>query len=160
MAENLDFPELKKAETRHRSSTSTMRAMSSILASPPVLIRGTLDPYSDTWDMNTAKHLLKRAMFSPNAAQIAQAVEDGLDVTIQKLFAAAPDPGLPLNYNEANDPNVPIGSSWVNAAITQGLNYPQRSIRAWQLSLFLNEGVSIREKLVLFWHNHFVTANA
>ncbi|MEP6793336.1 MAG: DUF1800 domain-containing protein, partial [Saprospiraceae bacterium] len=29
-----------------------------------------------------------------------------------------------------------------------------------QLSLFLNEGVSIREKMFLFWHNHFVTANA
>ncbi|HZV72006.1 MAG TPA: DUF1800 domain-containing protein [Saprospiraceae bacterium] len=134
--------------------------MSSILVAPPVEIRGNLDPYTGTWDKNTARHLLKRAMFAPNATQIAQAVTDGLDLTIQKLFAPAPDPGEPINYNEANDPNVPVGSSWVYAAITQGLNYPQRSIRAWQLSIFLNEGVSIREKMVLFWHNHFPTANA
>ncbi|MEO6130480.1 MAG: DUF1800 domain-containing protein [Saprospiraceae bacterium] len=160
MTEDLDFQELLKTRAPYRPSSKTNRAISSMLASPPVLIRGTLDPYSGIWDQSTARHLLKRAMFAPNAKQIAQAVTDGLDLTIQKLFAPAPDPGLPINYNEPNDPNVPIGSTWVDAAITQNLNYPQRSVRAWQLSLFLNEGVSLREKMVLFWHNHFVTANA
>ncbi|MFZ1678305.1 MAG: DUF1800 domain-containing protein [Saprospiraceae bacterium] len=158
MAEDLDFRSFPKTQTR--PSSTKIRTMSSILVSPPVEIRGTLDPYTGTWDKSTARHLLKRAMFAPNASQIAQAVTDGLDVTIQKLFATPSDPGLPLNFNEPNDPNVPIGSSWVNAAITPNLNYPQLSVRAWQLSLFLNEGVSIREKMVLFWHNHFVTANA
>ncbi|MGB4847046.1 MAG: DUF1800 domain-containing protein [Saprospiraceae bacterium] len=160
MAEDLDFHSFLKTQTQTRPSSTKIRTMSSILVSPPVEIRGTLDPYTGTWDKSTARHLLKRAMFAPNASQIAQAVTDGLDLTIQKLFAIPPDPGLPLNFNEPNDPNVPIGSSWVNAAITPNLNYPQLSVRAWQLSLFLNEGVSIREKMVLFWHNHFVTANA
>ncbi len=160
MAEELDFHSFLTTQTQPRPASSKIRTMSSILVSPPVEIRGTLDPYSGTWDKSTARHLLKRAMFAPNAAQIAQAVTDGLDLTIEKLFSTPSDPGLPLNYNEQNDPNVPIGSSWVNAAISQNLNYPQRSMRAWQLSLFLNEGVSIGEKMFLFWHNHFVTANA
>src|SRR4030095_1394575 len=160
MAEELDFPQLLKSPTLNRPLSIQQRKMDSILLSPPVEIRGTLDPYSGVWNQQTARHLLKRAMSAPNADQIAKAVEDGLDATIQKLFGPSPDPGLPINYNELNDPNVPVGSAWVNAPITQGLNYPQRSIRAWQFSLCLNEGVSLREKMVLFWHNHFVTANA
>ncbi len=160
MAEELEYPSLLKRQIQDRPSTPQPRTMNSILFSPPLIILGGLDPYSGTWDQTTARHLLKRAMFAPNAKQIAQAVADGLELTLEKLFAPSPDPGLPLNYNEQNDPNVPIGSSWVNAAITQGLNYPQRSVRAWQLSLYLNEGVSLKEKMTLFWHNHFVTANA
>ncbi len=160
MAEELEYPTLLKRQLQDRPSTPQPRTMNSILFSPPLIILGGLDSYSGTWDQTTARHLLKRAMFAPNAKQIAQAVADGLEVTLEKLFAPSPDPGLPLNYNEQNDPNVPIGSSWVNEAITQGLNYPQRSIRAWQLSLYLNEGVSLKEKMTLFWHNHFVTANA
>ncbi|MDQ3015279.1 MAG: DUF1800 domain-containing protein, partial [Bacteroidota bacterium] len=39
-------------------------------------------------------------------------------------------------------------------------NYVQRSIRAWQFSLFLSEGVSVREKMTMFWHNHFVTSDS
>lgn len=127
---------------------------------PPVLIRGGLDPYIGEWNEHTAKHLLQRTMFAPNAAQIAQAVSDGLALTIEKLFTPAPDPGLPLNYNYPDDPNVPVGESWVYTPIIQNANYSQRSIRAWQFGLVLNEGVSLREKMVLFWHNHFVTADS
>jgi uncharacterized protein (DUF1800 family) len=99
-------------------------------------------------------------MIAPTTVQIEQAVADGLSVTIQKLLTSTTDPGLPLNFNEQDDPNVPVGQSWVNAPVIQELNYPQRSIRAWQLSVFLKEGVSLGEKMVLFWHNHFVTADA
>jgi uncharacterized protein (DUF1800 family) len=160
MAKDLEYPTLLKSSTQDRPSTSQQRPMEALFFSPPVEILGGLDPYSGEWNQQTARHLLKRAMFAPNATQIQEAVEMGLDQTIQKLLSDTPEPGLPVNFNEQNDPNVPIGSSWVYAAVTQNLNYPQRSIRAWQLSLFLNEGVSLREKMVLFWHNHFVTANA
>ncbi len=138
----------------------TASPMESVLMAPPVLIRGSLDPYAGPWDHSTARHLLKRAMIAPNAKQISDAVTEGMNATIQKLMTNVFDPGEPLNYNEQNDPNVPIGSSWVNAPITQGLNYPHRSIRAWQFSLHLSEGVSVREKMTMFWHNHFVTSDA
>ena len=134
--------------------------LEAFLNAPPVVINGGLDPYAGAWTEQTAKHLLKRTMFAPTAQQIADAVADGLEGTLNKLFTPYAAPDLPINYNEQNDPNVPIGQSWVFAAITPNLNYPNRSIRAWQLSLFLNEGVSLREKMVLFWHNHFVTADA
>jgi len=134
--------------------------LDAFLNAPPVVIDGSLDPYAGPWNEQTAKHLLKRAMFAPTAQQIADAVKDGLEGTLTKLFTPYAAPPLPINYNEQNDPNVPIGQSWVYAASTPNLNYPNRSIRAWQLSLFLDEGVSLREKMVLFWHNHFVTSDA
>ncbi len=161
MADLLDFPKLIGKQTKERSTDIFKSGkMDPVLLAPPVEIRGSLNPFLGTWNQHTARHLLKRAMIAPNAKQIAQAVIDGLGGTLQKLFAASADPGLPINYNEQNDPNVPIGSSWVNAPSSPQLNYPQRSVRAWQMSLFLNEGVSLREKMVLFWHNHFVTGNA
>lgn len=157
MADLLDFPNQLENLKTDRPTTNLTKRMDAFLNAPPVIIRGGLQPYSGTWNYHTARHLLKRAMIAPNPDQIAQAVEDGLDATIQKLFSPSPDPGVPLNYNEPNDPNVPIGSTWVDAAVTMNLNYPQRSLRAWNFSLQLSEEVNLREKMVLFWHNHFVT---
>jgi uncharacterized protein (DUF1800 family) len=161
MAELLDFPGLLKAQASTPSiSRLAAEKMENMLLAPPVVIGGTLDPYIGDWNEHTAKHLLQRAMFAPNAEQIAQAVNDGLEVTISKLFSPVPEPELPINYDFQNDPNVPIGQSWVYTPIIQATNYSHRSMRAWQVGLVLNEGVSLQEKMVLFWHNHFVTADA
>ena len=161
MADLLDLSTILKAQAdAGPAAQPSSTRMTNILMSPPVLIRGSLDPYIGEWNEFTAKHLLQRAMFSPNASQIEQAVADGMTLTIQKLFSPVPDPDLPLNYNYPDDPNVPIGESWVYTPIIQNANYSQRSIRGWQYSLVLNEGVSLKEKMVLFWHNHFVTADA
>ena len=161
MADLLDLPTILKAQAAASpAQPAPSTRMTNMLMSPPVLIRGSLDTYIGEWNEFTAKHLLQRTMFAPNADQIAQAVSDGMTLTIEKLFGPTPDPGLPLNYNYPDDPNVPIGESWVYTPIIQNANYSQRSIRGWQYSLVLNEGVSLKEKMVLFWHNHFVTADA
>ena len=161
MATTFDLPAMLRAQSRPISSGQTRTSpMTNMLLTPPVEIRGSLDPYVGEWNEFTAKHLLQRAMFAPNADQITQAVSDGLSKTLEKLFSPVSLPGEPINYNYPDDPNVPIGQSWVNAPIIQNANYSQRSIRAWQFSLVLKEGISIREKMVLFWHNHFVTGDA
>jgi hypothetical protein len=161
MADLLDLPALIKAQVKANPfPTSPPSQMTNVLTSPPVLIRGGLDTYIGEWNEHTAKHLLQRGMFGPTANQIAEAVEDGMALTIEKLLGPAPVADLPVNYNYQEDPNVPVGQSWVYTPIIQNTNYAQRSIRAWQFGLILGEGVSIREKMVLFWHNHFVTAEA
>ena len=161
MADVLDFQALFAGQAKTGLSLQRPALkMQNIMLSPPVLISGGLDTYVGEWNEFTAKHLLQRAMFSPNANQIAEAVTDGMALTIEKLFSPTPDPDLPINYDDQNDPNVPIGESWVYAPVPGDKQYPNRSIRGWQLGLVLNEGVSAREKLVLFWHNHFVTADA
>ncbi len=127
---------------------------------PPLEIRGSLSPYAGVWNASTARHLLSRASFGPTAGQIAQAMAEGMEATIDQLFAPDPEPPLPINYDNMNDPNVPVGTPWVYAAITPDLQYAQRSMRAWQMGQFLGEGPRIRQKMVLFWHNHFVTSDA
>lgn len=134
--------------------------MDKLVMAPPVVISGGLDSYAGPWNHHTARHLLQRAMFSPNADQIAQAVEDGLSLTLEKLFSPSPEPDLPINYNFVGDPFVPVGAPWVYEPISQNQGFSQRSIRGWQFGLVLNEGVNLREKMVLFWHNHFVTADS
>jgi len=161
MADLLDLQALIKAQVKSNPTPpAPPTQMTNVLMSPPVLIRGGLDTYVGEWNEHTAKHLLQRGMFGPTANQIAQAVEDGMALTIEKLLGPAPAADLPLNYNYQDDPNVPVGQSWVYAPIIQNTNYSQRSIRAWQFGLILNEGVSLREKMVLFWHNHFVAADS
>ena len=121
-------------------------------------------PYSGAWTYNQAAHLLRRCIFGPTNAQIRQAVEDGLSTTIDQLLTEAPLPDPPLNSYFQEDPNVPVGTTWVQAPSiindeVRTTQYRRISLRAWQIGLLLREEVSIREKMVLFWHNHFGISN-
>jgi len=126
------------------------------------LVNSGLEPYTGPWGYEQAAHLLRRSMFGPTYEQIKTAVAQGLGATIEQLFAPLPVPEPPLNHNFPDDPFVPVGQSWVNAPYYDDVNargYRRQSLRAWTIELLLNEGVSIREKLTLFWHNHFAVAN-
>ncbi len=122
----------------------------------------TLTPYTGTWGYEQAAHLLRRTTFGPNYEKIKEAAASSLDATISQLFQELPLPDPPINYSEANDPYVPIGETWINAPYSPDINlraHRNRSLRAWTLDLLFTEGISIREKLTLFWHNHFSINN-
>ncbi len=122
----------------------------------------TLTPYTGTWGYEQAAHLLRRTTFGPTYEKIKEAAAGSLDSTISQLFQELPLPYPPVNYSEANDPYVPIGETWVNAPYSPDINlraHRNRSLRAWTLDLLFTEGISIREKLTLFWHNHFAINN-
>ena len=131
-----------------------------VTAAPPV--SSSLNPFSGDWDFAAAKHLLSRTMYGPTYEEIEQAVTEGLGATITKLFAPQDMPPPPIYFDFSDDPNVSLGQTWVDTPPTQqiqGLNGARaRSLNSWMYGLMLNGGVSIREKMVLFWHNHFVTA--
>lgn len=122
-----------------------------------------LAPYGGTFGFEQAAHLLRRTTFGPNYQQIKDAADAGLDATFEQLFSGQPLPEPPLNHFYANDPNVPIGQTWVDKPYQlqdlEIINYRNSSLRAWTLGVLLNEGVSIREKLTMFWHNHYVTSD-
>jgi len=137
----------KAKQTKHR-------------AAPPVL--SSLAPYTGAWGREQASHLLRRATFGPTKAQIDAAVQDGLQATLAQLLANQPMPDPPVNPNNTTDPNVPIGQTWINAPYSLTANlvgYRNQSLRAWTFGLMVNEGVSIREKMTLFWHNHFAVSD-
>jgi len=120
-----------------------------------------LNPYMGEWTFEQASHLLRRAMFGPTKAQILDAVNNGMAATVDTLLTETPAPSPPLNYQDEMS-SVPIGESWVDATLTVGVNGEKGRRRAslfgWQVGNGWNEGVSIQEKLLLFWHNHFVTS--
>lgn len=135
------------------------KKLSKQTASAAVLL-SSLEPYTGTFEVSQAAHLLRRAMFGPTRTQIIQATDAGLEETLDSLFADQDLPEPPVNFFFQDDPNVPVGETWVDApyANVQSQNYRVASLGAWTVGLMLNEGVSLREKMTLFWHNHFVTA--
>ncbi len=122
-----------------------------------------LIPYNGVWTQKEASHLLRRTIFGPTYKNISDSVEKGLTKTIDILFSSSPDPGLPINYFFQNDPEVPVGETWVGKKITpniQGL-IPARnnSLSAWISNQMINNPPNIIDKLLLFWHNHLVISN-
>ena len=131
--------------------------------SAPMSLNAGLDPYTGPWEFAQAAHLLRRSTFGPTYSQIKEAVAQGLDTTIAQLFEELPMPAPPVYYDTNNDPNAGLGEPWVETVYPTGMNVRgnrRRSLRAWAIGLLVNEGVSIREQLTLFWHNHFAVYDA
>ena len=122
-------------------------------------VQAGLEPYAGTWDWYTAAHLLRRCLFGPRRNEINGAVSLGLSGTLDFLLEELPLPDPPLNFGK-EDEDVPIGETWVNAprsymGVING--YRKKSLRAWWIGLMINQGMCLREKMTLFWHNHFAT---
>lgn len=140
-------------ETEQRSLKSIQHV--SVAPNPP---GAGLTPYNGEWTFEQAAHLLRRTTFGPTRSTIQTAVETGLEGVLDQLFADIPLPEPPVNPNFTEDPNVPVGSTWVDAPYSESLDlrpYRTRSLRSWIFLNMLEEGVSIREKMTLFWVNHF-----
>lgn len=141
-------------------SQAAVTAKSAESVKPPL---AGLSPYTGTFGFEQAAHLLRRTTFGVKYAQIKAAATKGLSATLNELFQSLPLPNPPLNYDYTTDPNVPVGSTWVNAPYVRDTatgallhqNYRNTSLRSWTYETILNEAVSIREQLTLFWHNHF-----
>jgi uncharacterized protein (DUF1800 family) len=137
-----------------------------------------LDTFSGSWTAKEARHLLKRTSFGVTQDLVTSSVSLGLSATINTLFEENPLPSPPLKFlfdgadssnDEIDDPGATYGETWVNAPaypeITAGQNRTKiyksrnRSMYAWSFLQMQNAEISIREKLTLFWHNHFVSEN-
>ncbi len=115
----------------------------------------TLAPYAGPWGAAQAAHLLRRCLFGPTRAEIQAAATAGLPAVLNQLLTAPAAPARPLNVSTAD--TVPVGQTWVGQPFDQTLEGPRRnSLNNWWLGLQLNQGVSLSEKMTLFWHNHFV----
>lgn len=149
-----------------RNMLKTMVGLSPDIPEPtsaPRPLNVGIQPYSGGWTKEHAAHLLRRTMYGPNLEQIYTAVDQGMEGTLDQVLA---DPGLPtppVNLVMEDDPNVPIGSTWVDAPYTPGANdinvYRERSLRSWFMEYGVSEGVSIFHKISIFWHNHFVVSD-
>ncbi len=118
-----------------------------------------LTPYSGAWTIEEVVHLLKRTMFGATPEDTAYFLGRSMTQAVDELLN--PVAGLPLppvkDYSAAD--TVAAGATWVNDynADPDIQNSRRASFKKWAIGLMINQDRSIREKLTLFWHNHFAT---
>jgi hypothetical protein len=125
----------------------------------------SLKTYSGSWDYSSVRHLLKRTTFGASRKDIQYFQNIGFAAAIDELLSVQfIEPTPPLkDYNPsasvAPDNSISIGQTWVNDMSIDGTlsSLRRSSFKKWWIGLMINQGRSIREKMTLFWHNHFAT---
>ncbi len=125
-----------------------------------------LNPYAGPWTENQVIHLLKRTMFGAKKADIdyfkTRTVSQSIDELINPT-APLPDPPV-KEYDTTGaltqpDTMIALGQTWVNDPNIDGTIQARRraSFKKWWMGLMVNQDRSLREKMTMFWHNHFAT---
>lgn len=136
-----------------------------------ITLNGGLEPYTGSWNYEQVSHLLRRVGFGVKKSDVELLLGMTMDEAVNYVLnIVQPDVNdKPINdyyfagdanNNEDgyNDPNVPLGSSWVDADYDNAAEgYRTESFRGWWFDKMLHDDASIREKMTLFWHNHFAT---
>ena len=129
------------------------------------IINSGLNPYTGIWSISQAIHLLRRTGFGHKKADVDTLLNLSLSNAVNLILnvnTAAPSP--PINfYNnlEPDENGLAYGADWTNNAFTgedignDSNGYRTASLSGWSLGLALNQDITIREKLTLFWY-HFI----
>ena len=137
-------------------------------------ITSGINPYSGQWTENEIIHLLKRTMFGAKKADVdyfkTRTVSQAVDELLNPI---APQPAPPIKEYATSttattpDGNITQGTTWINDINSDGTVQSQRvaSYKKWWTGALINQDRSIREKMIMFWINHFgneadVTGNA
>lgn len=127
-----------------------------------------LTPYSGTWTISEVRHLLKRTMFGAKKDDLnyflGLGVSDSVDTILELINHPVYTPPSPPLNNYSNiliDPQCAPGQAWPGTPDTNSgmvFTYASRkkSLKSWWISQMLFQSRSLREKMVLFWSNHFV----
>lgn len=124
-----------------------------------------LTEYTGSWDTAAVVHLLKRTMFGAAKFDVDYFKNKTMVEAVDELLQPLPLPLPPVkDYDSINgaspaDGNISLGSTWVDDLNQdQHLQYPRRqSFQRWWVGLIINQQRNVREKMNLFWHNHFAT---
>jgi uncharacterized protein (DUF1800 family) len=101
---------------------------------------------AEPWGRKWAAHLYRRAAFGPSRADLLEAERLGHEGTLDLLMSGRPE------AEELREALTDAG----RVAADQGVE----ALRGWWLYAMLHGGHPLREKLTLFWHNHFATSDA
>ncbi|MCE9567025.1 MAG: DUF1800 domain-containing protein [Planctomycetes bacterium] len=99
---------------------------------------------TEPWDRKRIAHLFRRAAFGATPTEIDAALKDGFPKTLDRLLKGEPDAADRLELL------TETGQFYTEPA----------NLRVWWLYAMLEGGYPLREKLTLFWHNHFATSYA
>jgi uncharacterized protein (DUF1800 family) len=127
-----------------------------------------LNLYTGPWTENEVIHLLKRTMFGAKKSDIDYFKTKSMTATVDELLnptAAFPNPPV-KEYDDTGattpDTNIALGQTWVNDPNNDGTIASRRraSFKKWWMGILINQDRSIREKMTMFWHDHFATETA
>jgi uncharacterized protein (DUF1800 family) len=131
-----------KADAEHTSQANTTLA--------------GLEPYQGIWSTEAVKHLLRRTTFGYKPENLKDLSGKTMDQVLDLLLADIPAPEEPKAFLKTG--SVDAGNTWVTASYDAGQeNVRLAFLQSWHINLMLQQGLSIREKMVLFWQNHFAT---
>src|SRR5215831_5125646 len=97
------------------------------------------------WDLKWAGHLYRRAAFGATREELNAAVRAGMEKSLDLLLRGTP------KQTEEDGRLAKLGESKAQGA-------DPHNLRAWWMERMLRGGPPLREKLTLFWHNHFATS--
>ncbi|QEG32380.1 hypothetical protein GobsT_72350 [Gemmata obscuriglobus] len=101
-------------------------------------------PAAGEWNRKWVAHLYRRAGFGATPAEIDQALAQGPTKTLDRFLTGEPDQAERLELLTES------GKFYTEPA----------NLRVWWLYAMTEGGHPLREKLALFWHNHFATSYA
>lgn len=96
------------------------------------------------WDERSAAHLLSRTLFGYTKEELDFALSMTIDDYVDNHLLA-----------DTETPQSP--GFWVTDTSNSNSNVRGYELTFWWFNLMLTQGHSFREKMVLFWHNHFVS---
>ena len=124
-----------------------------------------LNPYTGAWGDEELLHLLRRTMFGAKRSDLSFFRGRTVDQVVDALLnptAAAPAPPIkeyanPTTVGVNVDTAVLQGTTWVNNINNDGTIQALRraSYKKWLTGNLINQDRSIREKMILFWTDHF-----
>jgi uncharacterized protein (DUF1800 family) len=125
-----------------------------------------LQPFTGSLGAAELRHLLRRTLFGATKADMAYFSGKSVTQVVNELLnPTAPLPAPPVKeYVVAAttlvpDTNIAAGTTWVGDINNDGTiaSYRRASFKKWWVGNLVNQDRSIREKMTLFWHNHFAT---
>lgn len=99
------------------------------------------------FDLKWAAHLYRRAAFSADLTELREAVARGLPATLELLLNGQPGAEAREQFL------VSLGEKMFRE--DQG-----NTLRSWWVYVLLHTPHPLRERMTLFWHNHFATSVA
>ena len=101
---------------------------------------------NDPWSRKWAAHLYRRAAFGASRTELIEAERLGPDGTLDLLLKGRPEAA------EIDKSLADIGR------VAAGRDDNGEQLRSWWLYCMLQGKHPLREKMTLFWHNHFATS--
>lgn len=118
---------------------------------------GGLEKYQGTWSRNEASHLARRTLFGYKKSDLDILSALSMEEAVEKLLEPSPAPELP-KYPFVDESGIAYGETWIDTGYDPFYDGQKlQSLLSWWFGNMLNQNLSITEKMILFWHNHFVT---